>query len=116
MLRSRIAIWTGGKVTVLRNEVGDDEGTPTAVSFGDERLVGTEAEKHLQVRPNLALLCATDVIGTRSQTLSPMSHMLSMGRCSGGRPQCRQVSDVVIFSGKVYERTDCMQVACATCV
>ena len=36
-------------MTVLRNELGEDRGTPTAVSFGDERLVGTEAEQHLQV-------------------------------------------------------------------
>ena len=36
-------------MTVLRNELGEDKGTPTAVSFGDERLIGTEAEKHLQV-------------------------------------------------------------------
>ena len=42
-------MWTDGKVTVLRNELGEDKGTPTAVSFGDERLIGTEAEKHLQV-------------------------------------------------------------------
>ena len=36
-------------MTVLRNEYGEDKGTPTAVSFGDECLIGTEAEKHLQV-------------------------------------------------------------------
>ncbi len=46
---SRIAVWTDGKVTVLRNEYGEDKGTPTAVSFGDECLIGTETEKHLQV-------------------------------------------------------------------
>ena len=80
-------------MTVLCNELGEDTGTPTAVSFGDERLVGTEAEEHLQVgsKSSRALVLCSHV--ETVQAALPCFRHLQTGPLALDRPGSFQILD-----------------------